>query len=192
MDLVRCRLRAGINFDTNFPGPSSGLVQAAHILDHLDIIGPHVACYVVSCPCRIDAIAELTFFQLIFLGCSTMDYRPSAQRRNVFRNICLEFKDRLSDAFLRSKPMEMDLADHRRVCSGYCADSRVPHFLSVFVWSDINSLRWNTLLTPQAFQFNTHIGGRELDLTSSLIPPMLSSGALDNCVFNTSTPYAHI
>jgi hypothetical protein len=192
MDLVRCRLRAGINLDTHFRAPSSGLVQADHILVHRDIFGPHDARYVVSCPCRIDAIAELTFFQLIFLGCSSMDYRPSAHRRNAFRNICVEFKNRLSDAFLRSQPMEMDLADHRRVCSGSCADSRVPHFLSVLVWSNIDSFRWNNLLTPQTFQFNSHIDGRELDLSSSLITPLLSSGALDDCVFNTSTPYAHI
>ncbi|KAJ7790825.1 hypothetical protein B0H14DRAFT_2625596 [Mycena olivaceomarginata] len=156
-------LRAKINFDTSFPGPSGGVVQAAHIRDHHDIFGPHNAFYVVTCRCQIAAITEPAFFQRIFLGCSTMDYRPSAQRRNVFRSICVEYKNRLSDAFLRSQPMEMDVADHRRVCSG-----------------------WNTLLTPQVFEFNTHIEGGELDLSSSLISPMLSSGALDNCVFNSS------
>ncbi|KAJ7268986.1 hypothetical protein C8J57DRAFT_329236 [Mycena rebaudengoi] len=45
---------------------------------------------------------------------------------------------------------------------------------------------WSTLLTPELFYHKTRVTGREFDLSSSLLQPMLSNGALDFCVFNST------
>ncbi|KAJ7216804.1 hypothetical protein C8J57DRAFT_1396095 [Mycena rebaudengoi] len=45
---------------------------------------------------------------------------------------------------------------------------------------------WSALLTPELFYHKTRVTGREFYLSSSLLQPMLSSGALDFCVFNST------
>ncbi|KAJ7260818.1 hypothetical protein C8J57DRAFT_1514739 [Mycena rebaudengoi] len=58
--------------------------------------------------------------------------------------------------------------------------------IAVFVMAGQQTSGWNTLLTPQVFDHKTGVTGSELDLSSPLLPPFLSSGALDFCVFNSS------
>ncbi|KAJ7450945.1 hypothetical protein B0H11DRAFT_316930 [Mycena galericulata] len=45
---------------------------------------------------------------------------------------------------------------------------------------------WSTLLTPQLIVIQTPLTGTELDLSSPLLQQMQSSGALDDCVFDSS------
>ncbi|KAJ7121909.1 hypothetical protein C8R46DRAFT_105236 [Mycena filopes] len=45
---------------------------------------------------------------------------------------------------------------------------------------------WTTLLTPTQFAYKTRVTGQEIDLNSHLLDPLLSSGALDYCISNTT------
>ncbi|KAJ7911033.1 hypothetical protein B0H13DRAFT_2328646 [Mycena leptocephala] len=46
---------------------------------------------------------------------------------------------------------------------------------------------WSSLITPTVITVDTSLRGRELDLSSPSLRQMQSSGALDYCIFNSST-----
>ncbi|KAJ6472913.1 hypothetical protein C8R47DRAFT_1145737 [Mycena vitilis] len=57
---------------------------------------------------------------------------------------------------------------------------------AVFWLTGLQAAGWIKLLTPKVFPYNLNIVGRELDISSSILQPLGSSGALDYCVLNTS------
>ncbi|KAJ7311748.1 hypothetical protein DFH08DRAFT_973832 [Mycena albidolilacea] len=58
--------------------------------------------------------------------------------------------------------------------------------IAIFAAASQQASGWNALLMPQVFNHDTWVTGTELDLSSPLLPPLLSSGALDFCVFDSS------
>ncbi|KAF7369674.1 hypothetical protein MVEN_00298500 [Mycena venus] len=51
--------------------------------------------------------------------------------------------------------------------------------IAIVVAASQQTSGWNALLTPQVFIHDTRVTGGEIDLSSPLLPPLLSSGTLD-------------
>ncbi|KAF8182389.1 hypothetical protein K438DRAFT_1158251 [Mycena galopus ATCC 62051] len=62
--------------------------------------------------------------------------------------------------------------------------------IALVILTGVQTSGWSGLLTPLVFNIETPLVGYEVDLSNPQLIQMLSSGALDECIFNTTQLFA--